>query len=67
LVGSEFHTFGGSGNGILKKNGSYKTPHIAAQAETIERLINKGYWATFAIGFDQAKQEIDNYMKLKKI
>jgi len=52
--------------GILKKNGSFKTPHIEAQAETIDRLLDKGYYATFAVGFDDAKDEIDSYMKLKQ-
>ena len=48
----------------LKKDGWFKTPHIKEQAETIARLMNKGYAATFAVGFDQAKEAIDVYMKL---
>jgi hypothetical protein len=48
----------------LKKDGWFKTPHIKEQAETIVRLMNKGYAATFAVGFDQAKEAIDVYMKL---
>lgn len=43
--------------------GKYKTPHIAEQAHTIEKLLDKGYYATFAVGFDQAKDVIDNYLK----
>jgi hypothetical protein len=48
--------------GILKKNLEYKTPHIAAQAELIDRLLEKGYSATFAVGFEDARMEIDMYM-----
>lgn len=49
---------------ILNKKGNFKTPHIAAQNETIEKLLNKGYFATFAVGFDDAKNLIDSYLKV---
>ncbi len=42
--------------------GKYKTPHISEQAETIQKLLDKGYFATFAVGFDEAKRIIDNYL-----
>jgi hypothetical protein len=51
--------------GILKKNWEYKTPHIKAQAETIKRLIDKGYYASFAVGFEDAKNIIDDYLNQK--
>lgn len=52
--------------GILKKNGGYKTPHIAEQGEVIERLIHKGYYASFAVGFDDAIGIINDYMELQE-
>lgn len=47
---------------IHKKNGEYKTPHVKEQAEVIERLKQKGYAATFAVGFDGARMEVDMYL-----
>lgn len=32
------------------------------QAEMLERLRAQGYKATFAVGFDQAKQIINSYL-----
>lgn len=49
---------------IYKRDGTYKTPHIAEQAQVITQLQYKGYSATFAIGFEEAKKEIDMYMLL---
>lgn len=42
---------------------TYKTPHIAEQAKTMERLYKLGYHAQFVWSFDMAKQVIDNYME----
>ena len=47
---------------LYKKNGEYKTPHVKEQAEVIERLKEKGYAATFAVGFDEARMEVDMYL-----
>jgi hypothetical protein len=47
---------------LYKKNGEYKTPHVKEQAEVIERLKQKGYAATFAVGFDGARMEVDMYL-----
>jgi hypothetical protein len=47
---------------LYKKNGEYKTPHVKEQAEVIERLKEKGYAATFAVGFDGARMEVDMYL-----
>lgn len=47
---------------IHNKKGEYKTEHIRKQAETIERLNDKGYYACFAIGFDQAIKIIEGYL-----
>lgn len=38
--------------------------HIREQAEMIERLNSKGYYARFAVGFDQAKHIIDKYFAM---
>lgn len=47
---------------IHNKKGGYKSPHIAAQAEVLQRLNSKGYVAFFAVGFDKAKELIDCYI-----
>jgi hypothetical protein len=52
-----------SGTKLKKKDGSYINEHIEEQAEMIHRLQERGYYATFCIGFDEAKQTIDNYFK----
>lgn len=48
---------------LKKKNGEWATTHIAEQAEMLERLECRGFKATFAVGFDEAKEIIDNYLK----
>ena len=48
---------------LLKQDGSYITPHLQEQSEMLYKLRLKGYWATFAVGFDQAKNTIDSYLK----
>lgn len=49
----------------FKKDGSLKkNDHLQEQAECLMRLTEKGYYAHFAIGFDDAKDQIDAYMKL---
>lgn len=47
---------------IKKKNGDWANQHIAEQAEVLERLEFRGYKAQFAVGFDEAKQIIDEYL-----
>lgn len=51
------------GERIYKKDRSPATPHIAEQQACHIRLGERGYCAYFAIGFDQAKQIIDQYLK----
>ena len=48
---------------IFRQNGNFKSEHIKAQYETIKKLNELGYSAMFAIGFDQAKEIIDGYLK----
>lgn len=51
------------GTRIYKKDGvSYATSHLADQAEVLVALNRAGYLAMFAVGFDQAKQIIDEYL-----
>ena len=51
------------GTRIKKKNGDWVNKHIDEQAEVLERLEFRGYRAVFAVGFDEAKEVIDEYLK----
>ena len=51
------------GTRIKKKNGEWASKHIDEQAEVLERLEFRGYRAVFAVGFDEAKEVIDEYLK----
>ena len=50
------------GTRLKKRNGEWASEHIAEQNEMLERLEFRGYAAHFAIGFDEAKKIIDNYL-----
>jgi len=50
------------GERLYTKNGRPTSPHIAEQIQCLERLRSRGYKAEFAVGFDQAKELIDNYL-----
>lgn len=50
------------GTRLKKRNGEWASEHIAEQNEVLERLQFRGYAAHFAIGFDEAKKIIDNYL-----
>ena len=50
------------GEKLTKKDGSWRTPHIAEQAEMLERLRQAGYKAEFGIGFEGCKKIIDEYL-----
>lgn len=51
------------GEKLFKRDGvTYKNEHLEQQAEMISKLKQRGYCATFAIGFDDAKLVIDNYL-----
>lgn len=49
---------------LRKKDGSFVSEHIREQNEVLQRMRSKGYFAEFAIGFEQAKSFIDRYMNL---
>lgn len=40
----------------------YKTEHLMEQADCLYELRERGYCAEFAIGFDEAKKIIDEYL-----
>jgi hypothetical protein len=51
------------GEKLNKKDGSWRTPHIAEQAGMLENLRARGYRAEFGVGFDECKQIIDEYLR----
>ena len=50
------------GTRLHKKDGSWATEHIREQARTLSELQSRGYEAGFAVGFEQAKKIIDEYL-----
>lgn len=50
------------GTRLHKKDGSWATEHIAEQAKTLQALQDRGYETYFAVGFDEAKKLIDDYL-----
>lgn len=48
---------------LYKKDGTLRAnPHVAEQAEMLQKLRERGHKAEFAIGFDQARKLIDEYL-----
>lgn len=62
IVGGLYIELKKEGTKLTKKNGEWKNEHIAEQAKVIEDLRKNGYCAEFAIGFDEAKRIIDEYL-----
>ena len=67
----EIKTMGGlyieikkDGEKLNKKDGSWRTPHIAEQAKKLEKLRARGYRAEFGVGFDECKKIIDEYLDM---
>ena len=52
------------GTRLKKKDGTWATDHIAEQAKVLVELAHKGYMAGFAVGWEEAKEMIDNYLVL---
>lgn len=48
---------------FLKDGSLSKSVHVQEQNKTLNILLNAGYYAVFAVGFDNAKEIIDKYMK----
>lgn len=51
---------------LKKKNGEWATPHLEEQAKTLDKLTKLGYSAYFAVGFDEAKKLIDDYLFFRR-
>jgi hypothetical protein len=51
------------GEKLFKKDGTPVSDHLTEQIKMLELLIERKYVAKFAIGFDQAKNIIDDYFK----
>ena len=53
-----------TGEKLFKKDGiTFKSDHLEQQNKVHKELLKSNYYATFAIGFEQTKQIIDNYFK----
>jgi hypothetical protein len=52
-----------AGTRMIKKNGKFATPHIKEQATMIMLLNQRGFYASFALGFVNAKNIIDKYFQ----
>ncbi len=48
-----------------KKNEMRNNEHIKAQNEMLIQLRQRGYYAEFGLGFEDAKNKINDYLKLK--
>lgn len=51
-----------NGERLKKKDGAWADQHVAEQAEWLDDLCGRRYYACFAIGFDECKQIIDKYL-----
>ena len=51
------------GTRLVKANGEPYTPHIAEQFAVLNELEQRGYAATFGVGFDECKKIIDAYLQ----
>lgn len=51
------------GTRLRKKNGDYASDHIKEQSLLLRELGDRGYMAVFAVGFDEAKRIIDEYLR----
>jgi hypothetical protein len=51
------------GTKLFKKDLTPATPHIGEQCDMRVELAERYYKATFAVGFDEAKRIIDDYLK----
>ncbi len=50
---------------ITKKGTLQNNLHFREQDNMLKKLMARGYKAVFAVGFEQAKELIDEYLKLK--
>jgi hypothetical protein len=50
------------GDHKIRLKGDWANVHYEEQAETIAKLRALGYWADFAVGFDEFQAIVDSYM-----
>ena len=50
------------GTRLAKRDTTPSTPHIKEQSDYLYDLIQLGYEADFAVGFDDAREKIDEYL-----
>ena len=67
IYGGLFIELKRSGTRLTKRDGSPATNHIAEQNVTLNKLNQCGYVAKFAVGFDEAKAIIDQYLSLPQV
>ena len=51
-----------AGTRLKKKDGTWASSHLEEQNEVLNKLQKKGYAAYFAVGFEEAKEIIDEYL-----
>lgn len=51
-----------AGTRLKKKDGTWASSHLEEQNEVLNNLQKKGYAAYFAVGFEEAKDIIDDYL-----
>jgi hypothetical protein len=51
------------GERVYTKQGTPATPHIKEQCDMIAKLQFRGYSAWLCVGFDEAKDAIDSYLR----
>lgn len=52
------------GEKIKKRNGEYVNEHVKEQAQYLQKLSTEGWLACFAVGFEECKSIIDNYLTI---
>lgn len=53
-----------TGTRLRKKNGDWASPHIAEQGSVQQKLRDAGYYAEFAVGFDEAVRQAEEYFAI---
>ena len=51
------------GTNLKKKDGTASSEHIKEQTAYIVEMWDRGFEAGFAVGFDDAKEKIDSYLR----
>lgn len=55
------------GDHKIRLKGDWANVHYEEQAETLAKLRAQGYWADFAVGFDEFQAIVDDYMRGHKM